>query len=69
MVVEFFFFLILIVLLLIKGKKIGKKVNCDLIILFLLFFWVVSELIGIYFEFLFVVCDIKLFLIGCSDLF
>lgn len=64
-----FFFKILTASLPIKGKKTGKKANRDLITPLLSFSRAASELTGIYFEFSFATCDIKLFLIGCSDLF
>ena len=66
----FFFFLIPTASLPIKGKKkTGKKANRNLITPLLSFSRAASELTGIYFEFSFAACDIKLFLIGCSDLF
>lgn len=52
-----------------EEKKTGKKANRDFITPLLSFSRAASELIGIYFEFTFAVCDIKLFLISCSDLF
>ena len=67
MAVELFFFLIPTASLPIKGKKTGK--NRDLITPLLSFSRAASELTGIYFEFSFAACDIKLLLIGCSDLF